>query len=55
MLVTILESAQGGDTGGYGLRKNRYGDPDEGGSEQESSSGWNDLIGWVEEQGEEDT
>ena len=21
----------------------------------ESSSGWNDLIGWIEEQGEEDT
>lgn len=54
MLDTILENAQGGETGGYRIRP-RYGDPDEGGSEQESSSGWNDLIGWIEEQDEEDT
>ncbi len=46
MLVTILEGAQAKDTGGYTHRvKFRYGDPEEGGSEQESSSGWNDLIG----------
>ena len=55
MLGTILESAQGGETAGYRRAKRRYGDPDEGGSEQEPSSGWNDLIGWIEEQGEEDT
>jgi len=55
MLGTILESAQGGETAGYRRAKKRYGDPEEGGSEQESSSGWNDLIGWIEEQGEEDT
>jgi hypothetical protein len=42
MLATILGSAQGGDTGGY-LR-----------AEQESSV-WNDLVGWIEEQGGEDT
>ena len=55
MLGTILEAAQGGETGGYRFRWSRYGDPEEGGSGQESSSGWNDLIGWIEEQGEEDT
>jgi hypothetical protein len=55
MLETILESAQGGETTGYRRAKKRYGDPDEGDSEQESSSGWNDLIGWIEKQDEEDT
>ena len=56
MLGTILEAAQGGETGGYLKIRRRYGDAEqEGGSEQESSSGWNDLIGWIEEQGEEDT
>jgi hypothetical protein len=55
MLETILEGAQTGDTGGYGMRRTRYGDPDEGSSGSESSSGWNDVIGWIEEQGEEDT
>ena len=55
MLGTILEEAQTGDTGGYGIRRGRYGDPDEGSSGSESSSGWNDLIGWVEEQGDEDS
>ena len=54
MLETILEGAQQGDTGGYIIRKGRYGTPDEG-SASESSSGWNDLVGWIEEQGEEDT
>jgi len=56
--VSILEGAQAKDTGGYNLRvKFRYGDPEVGGSEPESSSGWNDLIliGWIEEQGEGDT
>jgi hypothetical protein len=46
MLGMILGSAQGGGTGGY-IRPRR--------TEQESSSAWNDLIGWIEEQGEEDT
>ena len=46
MMDTILESAQGGETGGYG-RRHRSGE----GSEES----WNDLIGWVEEQDEEDT
>jgi hypothetical protein len=55
MLVTILEEAQGGETGGYRKRFHRYGDPEEGSTEQESSSGWNDLVGWIEEQGDEDT
>jgi hypothetical protein len=55
MLVTILQEAQIGDTGGYALRKARYGDPDDGSSGSESSSGWNDLVGWIEDQGEEDT
>ncbi len=56
MLGTILEAAQAGETGGYRWRHARYGDPDEGGSEQESSSsGWNDLVGWIEGQGEDDT
>jgi hypothetical protein len=46
MLGMILGSAQGGDTGAY-IRPKR--------TEQESSAAWNDLIGWIEEQGEEDT
>ena len=56
LLGTILEEAQTGDTGGYGLRfGRRYGGSNEGSSSSESSSGWNDLVGWIEEQGEEDT
>ena len=57
MLMSVLEGAQSGDTGAYGFRPRRYGDPEEGGSEQSGSApeGWNDLIGWIEEQGEEDT
>ena len=43
MLGMILGSAQGGDTGGYIIA--RRGD----------EAAWNDLIGWIEEQGEEDT
>ena len=55
MMGTILEAAQAGDTAGYRFRWNRYGDPEEGdGSEQESSAGRNDLVGWIEEQGEDD-
>ena len=56
MLGTILEGAQSGDTGGYAFKARRYEDPAaEDSSGSESSSGWNDLIGWIEEQGEEDT
>jgi hypothetical protein len=43
MLDTILDSAQG-ETGGYGRYKGR-GD----------EASWNDLVGWIEEQGEEET
>ena len=39
MFETVLEGAVAGDTGGYRRKAFRYGDPDEGGSEQESSSG----------------
>ena len=55
MLRTILEGAQQGETGGYRFRWGRYEDPTEGEAGSESSSGWNDLIGWIEEQGDEDT
>jgi hypothetical protein len=51
----ILEGAQAGETGGYAIRIKRYGDSDEGSSDSESSSGWNDLVGWIEERGEDDT
>jgi hypothetical protein len=40
MLESVLESAQGGETGGYGFRV-RF--------------DWNDLAGWIEDQGGEDT
>ena len=55
MLGTILEGAQAGETGGFGFKKGRYGDPTEQDAGSESSSGWNDLIGWIEEQGDDDT
>ena len=42
MLDTILDSAQG-ETGGY--RRHRRGD----------DASWNEMVGWIEEQGEEDT
>ena len=45
MLETVLEGAQGGETGGYSIRR--------GFSIQ--GSGWEDLVGWMESQGEEDT
>jgi hypothetical protein len=41
MLETVLASAQG-ETGGYARRER----PEE---------GYNDLVGWIESQGEEDT
>jgi hypothetical protein len=42
MLDTILDTAQG-ETGGY--RRARTSD----------EAGWSDLVGWIEEQGEEET
>ena len=56
MLETILQGAQAGDTQGFmPLRRTRYDDAPQEGAGSESSSGWNDLVGWIEEQGEEDT
>ncbi len=56
MMGTILEGAMAGETGGYAARASRrYEDQTEGSTGTESSSGWNDLIGWIEEQGDEDT
>jgi len=61
MLETVLESAQGAETGGYAMRVRwRYGEPDEqqeqrSDTEREGGRGWNDLVGWIEGQGEEDT
>ena len=55
MLGTILEGAQAGETGGYALRVKRYGTPDEDSASESQLEGWNDLIGWIEEQSEEDT
>ncbi len=55
MMAVILEGAQAKDTGGYGWNIRRYGEPDEGSSSESQAEGWNDLIGWIEEQGEEDT
>ncbi len=57
MLGTILEGAQAGDTGGYASRWGRYGGgPEDSASEGGASvEGWNDLVGWIEEQGEDDT
>ena len=57
MLGTILEGAIAGDTGGYASRWGRYGGgPEDSTSEGGASAeGWNDLIGWIEEQDDEDT
>jgi hypothetical protein len=38
MLQTVLESAQGGETGGYGIKLRLD---------------WNDLADWIENQGED--
>jgi hypothetical protein len=45
MLETIVQSAQSQDTGGYGLRIRL----------SSQDGGWEDLVGWIEDQGEEDT
>ncbi len=56
MLETILGGAMAGETGGYAARiRFRYEDQQEGSQGSESSSGWNDLVGWIEEQGDDDT
>jgi len=47
MLGTIMDSAQGGETGGYKKPWRRSG--------EESEQAWNDLVGWIEEQDGEDT
>ena len=46
MMGTVLESAQGGETGGYRLMRR---------SGEDQPEAWQDLVGWIEEQGEEDT
>ena len=58
MLETVLESAQG-DTSGYPYRFRRYGEPEQGQEERpdaqrEGGRGWDDLVGWIEERGEDD-
>jgi hypothetical protein len=45
MLETIVQSAQSQDTGAYGFRA-RF---------SSQGGGWEDLVGWIENQGEEDT
>jgi hypothetical protein len=45
MLEAILEGAQAGGTAGYRHRR-RYG---------EGGEGWEELVGWLREQGEDDT
>ena len=47
MLETILEGAQAGETGGFGRGWAHSGE----GQPQP----WHDLVGWIEEQGEEDS
>jgi hypothetical protein len=46
MMDTIPGSAQGGETGAY-RRMRRSG--------EDQPEAWQDLIGWIKEQGEEDT
>ena len=47
MMDTILDSAQGGETGGYRRIRRRSG--------EDQPEAWQDLVGWIEEQGDEDT
>ena len=48
MLLTVIESAQDKDTMAYGpLPGYRY--------REGASEGWEELVGWIEEQSEEDT
>jgi hypothetical protein len=46
MLGSILDSAQGGETGGY-RRRRRTG--------EDQPEAWQELVGWIEEQDGEDT
>jgi hypothetical protein len=46
MMDTILDSAQGGETGGYRYAR-RTG--------EDQPEAWQELVGWIEEQDEEDT
>ncbi len=48
MLGTILDGAVAGESGGYSLRV-RF--ADQGGGPKP----WEDLVGWIESQGEDDT
>ena len=48
MLGTILEGAVAGETGGY-RRARPYAQG------EEDRKPWEDLVGWIEEQGEDDT
>jgi hypothetical protein len=48
MLDTVFESAQG-DTSGYPEQEHEE-RPD---VQREGGRGWNDLLGWIEEQGED--
>jgi hypothetical protein len=45
MLQSVLEGAQGGETGGYSVRR----------TWSSQGGGWEDLVGWMESQGGEDT
>ena len=45
MLETVLESAQGGETGGYSVKR----------TFSSQGGGWKDLVGWMESQGEGET
>jgi hypothetical protein len=43
MLESVLEGAQGEETGGYSVRR----------TWSSQGGGWEDLVGWVEGQGED--
>jgi hemerythrin superfamily protein len=47
IMDTVLDSAQGGETGGYQRIRRRSG--------EDQPEAWQDLVGWIEEQGEDDT
>ena len=47
MMDSVLDSAQGGETAGYRRKPPRRGEG--------SDESWNDLVGWIEVQGDDDT